>query len=169
MTITTMQQVIFTDYYEETYELALSTCRAFRAKFGGDLDEYISHTNEILMLCYINFDAGITPTDDLFLEVKRWVWFGLFDRIRKEQRWRTAKPVRTYATDPDVLQAVPDHRKEFDADAMRADLTPAATVALDLVLSGMVETAQGLRDALKVRGWGKAMVTSVFDEIKFLL
>lgn len=168
--ITTLQQTIFTDYYVETREVAERTCRAFRSKFGGDLEEYISHTNEILTMCFIRYQAGTTPTDDLIVEVKRWVWYNLFDKLRKEQRWRTKQPIRTTAVDPEMLSWVASREEpDFDLDAIRGDLSVDACTALDLVLDGVARSAAGLRQALTRRGWGITQITEVFAEISGVL
>ncbi len=122
--------------YELVKGLIFDQVYKFRRRYGGDVEELTSEAHLAFMKGHTQFVTGTRPNGKPLdapyaTEIRRWVWFELFDamraRIQQEQR-ATVVPY-------DDSLAFPDRLPDFDiitwTDGMSDDARRAVALVLD--------------------------------------
>lgn len=170
--------------YETVRPLIFDQIYKFKARFGGDLDELEGEANLAFMKGHTQYIGGTRPNgkpieNAYHVEIRRWVWFELFDamrqRVDQKRRYGTPEAVGDLAyTFEDTC---------FDAVAFARHLDDDARTVLQLVLDPPIcvvvkaERKGGeprnirstVRAWLRSAGWHAARINDAFEEIRSAL
>jgi hypothetical protein len=177
MTTAVLDREIAGQCYADVYELITETVRRFVRKHGGNYDDLLADASTAFMLGHRAFLEGRANTPHYEVEIKRWVWYELFDayRVRTQHR-RQSKTVIKNEEFPELLT---QRRGDFSLVEFFDELSEDARVAARLVLDTPAELcaaarARGgtdrnlrclLRQHLHAAGWTAARVSEAFEEI----
>lgn len=163
--------------YEECKEIVRATATAFAYKFGQDVDEMRADANTAFMKGYKAIMEGRHNSDDLKVEIRRWVWFELFDEYRTRTQHR--REVKTVVENYEYIDQLPNNQKgafviEF-FDGLSSDARTAAMLVLDPP-ADVAHTARAkggsecnmrstMRQHLRQQGWTTERITACFEEV----
>ena len=119
--------------YELVKNLIFDQVHKFRRKFGGDVDELVGEANLAFMKGHTQYmsghRAGGAEHDAYHVEIRRWVWFELFDAMRT--RLSRKSQVGMVAAGDHVYDFADT---TFDSVVWAADMGDDARMAVNMVL-----------------------------------
>jgi hypothetical protein len=167
--------------YEEVRDLVYHQANKFHAIFGGDFDEIESGANMAWLKGHRQFAGGMRPSGEVLdtayhIEIRRWVWFELFDAMRT----RAARATRGVLPEACGEAAYDFADTSFDDDLFARELGDDAAYVLRTVLEPplcvMVKSQRKggeprnlrstVRAWLRDCGWGTARINEAFEEIR---
>lgn len=177
-TLGTLDRDIVAETYVDMERLIHATVWQFVRKHGGDVEELFSEAQMHFMECCQAWREGRNNSEDLAVEVRRWVWFGLFDthRTRTGHRRKVKRKMVT-----EGIELVADYRGQgFDIVALCDQLSEDAAVVARLTLETPAELARvadakggeprNLRSTIRAYlaglGWAADRINESFDEIR---
>lgn len=163
------------DAYNKVYRLINATCRKFRKRYGGDIEELISEANYAWLVALPKFDKSRST---LSTYTGRIVWYALLSRLRANSR----HPILKKTEYNRCLQTIED-AKQSDYIAV---LNPKAAQLVQIVRSKADEINQRvkqtprlatkrlshlrvLREMLQEMQWTASEIACAFREIKEVL
>jgi hypothetical protein len=177
MTAAVLDNDIATECYTDVQQLIADTVRAFVARHGGHYDDLLADANTAWLKGHRAFLEGRNNSESYETEIRRWVWFELFDeyRVRSQHRRQTKTTIKNEEF-PEQLVA---RRGGFDLVEFFDELSEDARYAARLVLDTPAELcaaarARGgtdrnlrclIRQYLAGMGWSATHITNVFEEI----
>lgn len=169
--------------YELVSNLIFDQVHKFFRRFGGDFDELVGEANLAFVTGHRQYIDGVRPngeqiTHPFAVEIRRWVWFELFDAMRS--RLRRENNAKMLSMESMELDVPAKNSTKFKVKEWVAGLGEDAQYAVELVLypPEEVETtaeARGgtprnyrstVRAYLTAEGWKPARINKAFDEIK---
>jgi len=169
--------------YELVKGLIFDQVYKFHNRFGGEIDDLTSEANVAFVMGHEQFCKGVrpngTPLDTTYAtEIRRWVWYEMFDQMRTKLRQYKANPVSSL----DAMEGfdVEDEQVDFDAAGWAEELADDARYAVCLVLMPNPEVvatavAKGgqprnfrstVRQHLTQEGWNPDRINNAFEEIR---
>ena len=108
----------------------------FRTRYGGDVEELTSEANLAFMKGHTQFIQGTRPNGKPLdtpyaTEIRRWVWFELFDAMRARLQQKSQMTMVPY----DDALAFPEKLPDFDIIAWTDGMGTDARHAVELVLN----------------------------------
>jgi len=165
--------------YKLVKNLIFHQVHKFRNQYGGEFDELVGEANEAFVRGHQQFCRGTSPTGrvieaDYGTEIRRWVWYTLFDKMRTRVRRQNHTPMEAIC-DRDFAAPATTHNTEW-----AEELSDDARYAVELVLhppEAIEATAEAkggeprnyrstVRQYLRTQGWAVARVNEAFSEIK---
>lgn len=168
--------------YTAVEEVVRRTAYAFWRRYGGNLDDIMADANYAFMMGHRDNLSRKLP-DPFHVQVRRWVWYELFDDYRQRCR-RAAKcpPARgvDVAATPDPYAA---DTGAFCMAALCEGLTADGVFCVRLVLEppaevAAVATAKGgearnIRSTVRAHliglGWPRERINEAFEEVRSAL
>jgi hypothetical protein len=182
---TTLSPAAFRAGAEESYRdvehVIKATVQRFVGRYGGNYDDLLADANTAYMLGYRATLEGRNNSPDFATEIKRWVWFELFDAYRVRSQYRRKDKV--VVKQDEYIELLPSRRRTFDMVEFLDELSEDAKLAAALVLETPAELAAAarargggdhnlrclIRAYLRGRGWSPARINASFDEIRVAL
>lgn len=169
--------------YAEVHDLIFDQVYKFRRRFGGDFDDLLGEAHVAFMKGHNQYMGGTTPTGQPIAhsyatEIRRWVWYELFDAMRTRVARNARTPIVSLGEhDPAGPAAA------WDAADWAAELGQDARYAVGLVLDPPEEVAataaakggaprnyrSTVRAYLRAEGWPPARINDAFEEIRLAL
>lgn len=165
--------------YEMVSGLIFDQVHKFRRRYGGNMEDLVSEAYVAFMKGHHQYIGGTTPggkhiTHGYDTEIRRWVWFELFDAMRS----RFAQKNQMELVTTDTYEPA-DPVKGFMAGNFVSDLTPDGRTVAELVLNPPEDlmatiTAKGgtprnyrstIRTHLTECGWQAGRINNAFAEI----
>lgn len=173
---------------EETYALVknliFDQVYKFHRQFGGDFDDLVGEAHEAFLITHSEYITGHASSgrayrDNYATEIRRSVWYCLFDAMRLRTRRQAAAPFCYIAEGQDFAA----HEHEFKYEQWIEDLSDDARFTVKLMLDppeeieavAMVKGGQPrnyrstVRDWLQQHGWNSERISRVFNEVKVAL
>ncbi len=166
--------------YGEVAEVIRKTAHAFWRRYGGNLDDIMADANTAFMMGHRDNLQRSLP-DPFHVQVRRWVWYGLFDEYRVRCRRHARCPQERGAD----ITAHPDpYAADTGAFCMAAlceGLSADGALCVRLVLEpppaiADVATAKGgearnIRSTVRAYllqeyGWQRDRVNDAFSEVR---
>ncbi|MBU1067226.1 hypothetical protein KKE60_05535 [Patescibacteria group bacterium] len=166
--------------YELVRNLIFDQVHKFSRRYGGDFDELVGEANLAFVKGHNQFITGMRPSGKPFdttyaTEIRRWVWFELFDAMRTRLQ-RQARAQMISVGDMDY----PVQSFEFDVTDWAAGLSSDASYVVELLLDPPEDVeeiimAKGgeprnfrstVRAYLVASGWSARRISEAFAEIK---
>jgi len=166
------------DVYLEVEGLVKATVARFVRCYGGRFDDLCADADAAFWRGWRACCQGKHNSENFLVEIRRWVWFELFDeyRVRAQHRRKDKVVIKHEEFIGDVARARPefnalDFFDELSEDArVAAELvldTPAELVAVVLAKGGEDRNMRStIRAHLAGMGWGAARINEAFDEIR---
>lgn len=170
------------DTVEEGYaavkNLIFDQVHKFRRRYGGDPDDLVGEANVAFVKGHAALAAKATPAEAYPMEIRRWVWYSLFDAMRVRLERKRKVQFSSTTDQEDVYAEQP--KAVFDREEFVGGLTEDGRVAAELVLSPpeaveRVAMAKGgtprnykstVRTYLRTEsGWSTDRVNAAFEEI----
>lgn len=170
--------------YEITKKTIFKQVHKIMETYGGDFDDLLGEAHEFFMAGHARYtrgtrNSGAPLTHSYNTEIRRWVWYGLFDTMRTRFNRRTNTPMVPLGD----MDFASHQRNEFHVGDVVAQLGPDARLCARLVLDtpeALEDVAEGkggtacnyrstVREYLKGGGWSPARINAAFDEIKNVL
>ena len=163
--------------YESVKELIDKTVRGFVRKYGGDYEDLRADANTAWLNGHTAWVEGRANADKYSVEIRRWVWFELFDNYRNKNHLRSKNRVATIGGAIVESVAEPD---TFDMNVFFDELPEEASLVVSLVFDTPEELARvifgkggeprnfrsSIRDYLKGLGWTAMKINECFNEIR---
>lgn len=178
MTTTTATPRDAAEGYEMVKDLIWQQVYKFQRAYGGDPEDLFGEAQVAFMRGHRRYEEGVSPRGFVIdhsysAEIRRWVWYELFDVMRTKARRNTRArmvPIgnRDFGTEPgSPLQDLVDELGE--------DARYAAGLVLDPP-DGLRATAEAkggtprnyrstVRSHLRGEGWGTDRINKAFEEI----
>jgi hypothetical protein len=170
------------DAYELVRNLVFHQVHKFRRRYGGEFDELVCEANLAFVKGHAQFTTGKTATgktitDPYATEIRRWVWYEMFDAMRTRLRRKAIAPMVAIKEG----QEFPDRLPEWDVSSWAAELGPDARLAVELVLNPpapIENTAEAkggeprnYRSTVRAHlaadlGWSTKRINAAFEEIR---
>jgi len=167
--------------YRMVHDLIFDQIHKFRRRYGGDFDELTGQALVAFMRGHHQFMRGTTPTGhaikhDYPTEIRRWVWYTMFDDMRT--RLSRAAKVRVDVVGDDLNPPAPQYR--FRVDEFTEALSDDARYAVGLVLDTPEDIAEvamakggaprNFRSTVRAHlatdlGWAPGRISAAFAEI----
>lgn len=169
--------------YNLVKNLIFSQVHKFVNRYGGDFDDLVGDANMAFMKGHAQFTAGVTSTGlpiegTYAAEIRRWVWFELFDAMRIRLSRQHAAPMVEIAEGEDFADTRPaEFSLEDFTDGMSEDAClvaglainppPAVEVAANEKGGNPRNIRSTIREYLRNEcGWGAERIGAAFDEIR---
>jgi hypothetical protein len=167
--------------WEEVGEVVVNTARAFAHKYRQHEDDMVADASMAFMKGVAAINAGKSNADDIRVEIRRWVWFELFDEYRTRTRHRHKN--KAVIEGGDAVNLVADNRRRSPLADLYDELGPDALHTVGLILDPPEEIARiarakggtecnlrsTVRQHLTANGWGRDRINAAFDEIRAAL
>lgn len=176
---TTLERDVMTECYEDVQKLVAYTARKFARRYGGHLDDLLSDANSAFVRGHIAIMEGRMNAECYATEIRRYVWYDLFDRFRTNNGLRNInkKPAKRLG---DALAEVACPEEPQPLSELLEGLSEDAALAVELVLNTPAElaaVAEGkggkpnnyrstIRQHFKDLGWAAERINECFAEIK---
>jgi len=169
------------DGYVLVRDLIFDQVHKFRRRYGGDFEELVGTANLAFVEGHHRFVGGVRPSGKPYCttyatEIRRWVWYTMFDTMRAERYTQKRHVVTVPIDDLEIGQ----FSYEFDVRDWASGLGEDARYVVELLLyppedvEAMIMDKGGeprnfrstVRAYLTSVGWTAERVGSVFAEIK---
>lgn len=173
------------DGYAAVQNLIFHQVHKFVRMYGGEFDELLGEAHELFIKGHTQFTAGVTPTgrvlkDTYATQIRRWVWYGMFDSMRLRLERNRIAPMypMTEAVDAPAPKPsdfnVEDFMFELSEDGEEvARLVLYPPVVITTEAEGKGGTPRNYRSTvrayLKLMGWDTDRINAAFAEIANVL
>jgi len=173
----TTMQLTAEELYEEVKDTVIDTARAFARKFRQHEEDMVADAHMAFMKGHSAILRGKNNSPNHRVEIKRWVWYELFDEYRT--RTRNRHKVKVKVEGGEFIDNIPTtHNREFLVDffdALSEDAKQAAMLVLDPP-ADVAQTARAkggtdcnlrstVRQHLRAGGWGVERINAAFSEV----
>lgn len=161
--------------------LVRRTVYQFARRHGGDPEELFGEAQIAYLKGYQAFQRGLNNSKNFETEIRRWVWFELFDSHRTRTQHRCQNPVIIRGTEyPERIPAAEgDDTWVAAVDRLGEDAgvvvglvidTPEALATVARKKGGTPRNFRStIRAYLRGLGWGAERITEAFEEIAVAL
>ena len=169
------------ELYKEIVNFLRKICHDFQTRYGGCVDDYMSHINMIYVKAYERWDpVNCNATRNTYF--KYWLWNSLLDIYRTQ--WSRASKHHAEVEDEVMLNIEASENSSFiDMESMELLLSDDGFMVLSMLLKpepGLDEEIQSkggqprnykstIKACLRAIGWGKLRIEESFDEVKVAL
>ena len=168
--------------YALVKDLLYHQVHKFHRLYGGEFEELVGEAHLAFMGGHTQFVRGTRKNgaaiDHTYcIEIRRWVWFNLFDAMRKRADRERIAPTHRIGEDQEFPAVLPTFNLNLWAQGLNRDAREVVVLVLDPP-EAVVEVAEGkggqprnyrstVRDYLQQElGWTAARVVAAFAEIK---
>jgi DNA-directed RNA polymerase specialized sigma24 family protein len=181
MSTMTISQDTATAAYEEVKDAIVKTVRGFIRRHGGDFDDLMGEAHIAFMQGLAAWEGRATNGRAIAatfeVEIKRWVWYCLFDNYRTRTQHRRAK--KTVIANDEFIELAADNTAEFSlmefADGLSEDARAVLRLTLDtpqeLIHAALARGGSPLNFRKIIRmhfeeaGWAAKRISLSFEEI----
>jgi len=156
----------------------------FQYRFGGEFNELVCEANLAFVNGHAEYISGISPTGNKIscsyaTQIRRWVWYRLFDAMRNRVRRQNQIPIVPMIEDMDYEDMTPvfeltDWMEGLGPDAAYvADLALNPPPDIELIANSKGGQPRNIRSTIRVYLsdylWEKERIDAAFDEVKAAL
>lgn len=162
--------------------LVRHTVRQFALRHGGDPEELFGEAQIAYLKGYQAMQRGLNNSPRFEVEIRRWVWFELFDAHRTRTQFRCQNPVVIKATEwperiPDADGNSTELRERMEGLGEDAGVVVGLVIDTPEHLAAVARKKGGtprnfrstIRAYLRDLGWGAERITEAFEEIAIAL
>lgn len=161
--------------YTAVRRLVHHQAHKFQRRFGGDLDDVIGDAHVLFLRGHAV--AHKRPTYAYATHIRLWVWYGLFDAMRKAAQRKAKASFTPLERDGQVMRMIAP--REFSMGAFECDHTADAAYAARLALYPPADLAEAfkakggeprnmrscIRAYLREHGWSPERIGAAFGEL----
>ncbi len=166
--------------YETVKGLIFDQVYKFKRRYGGDMDDLVGEANLAFVRGHRACVAGENTDPSYSTEIRRWVWYTLFDKMRvQRERKKNVVFISTNEVDGGTTDYPEPTKGMFNRGEFLHWLTPDAAVVAGLALNPPPEVekvamAKGgsprnfrstVRAHLTGAGWTAVRINVAFEEV----